>query len=102
MVSFTYPSNWECFNKLCDLYPRNVGKSKIFRITVEEALANKKKNGSQSITDFADKYAFGLDSDVKLWKTSIKEMDAVELRELQKLLKKREGLVGDELYKRTQ
>jgi hypothetical protein len=84
------------------MYPRNVNASKIFRITVEEALALKNKNGSQSLEDFADKWAFGLESDIKVWKASIKAMDATQLRELQQLLKKREGLVGDALYKRTQ
>lgn len=101
MVSFTYPQDWKCFDKLCEMYPRNVGASKIFRITVEEALKLKEKKSNQSIEDFADKWAFGLESDIKVWKQSLKAMKPEEIRELHKLLKKREGLVGDELYKRT-
>lgn len=102
MVSFTHPESWKCFKTLCDLYPRNIGASKVFRITVEEALQLKNKKGSQSITDFAAKWAFGLDSDINVWKASIKTMNTAELRELQQILKKREGLVSDALYKRTQ
>ena len=100
MVSFTHPESWKCFKSLCDLYPRNIGASKVFRITVEEALQTKNKKGSQSITDFACKYAFNLDSDLAIWKASIKSMSPIELTELAKLLKKREGLVSEELYKR--
>jgi hypothetical protein len=101
MVSFSIPQNWNCFKELCSTYPRNVKDSKVFRITVEEALVNKNKKGSQSITDFANKYAFGLDSDVKLWKEAIKTMTLEEVRELHKTLRKREGLLGDEVVKRT-
>jgi len=98
---FTYPDDWKCFEELCSKYPRNIGKSKIFRMTVEDQLKLKNKKSNQSITDFADKYAFDLESDVKLWKESMKGMSIDEVRELHKLLRKREGLIGDELVKRT-
>ena len=102
MVSFTFPKEWNCFEELCSKYPRNINASKIFRLTVEAQLEAKNRKSNQSIVDFADKYSFDLESDVKVWKAAIKSMDVVEVRELQKLLKKREGLVGDEVYKRTQ
>lgn len=101
MVSFTYPENWNCFQKLCDTYPRTMGMSKIFRITVEEALANKMRKSNQSIEDFAEKYAFNLESDISVWKSAVKAMKPDEIRELAKLLKKRESLVSEELFKRT-
>ena len=98
---FTYPKDWDCLDELASKYPRSVGISKIIRIAIEEQNKRLEKKSNQSIEDFAEKYAFGLDSDVKIWKAQLKEMDATELRELQQLLKKREGLVGDEVYKRT-
>ena len=99
---FTYPKDWNCLEQLCSKYPRHIGVSKIIRIAVEEYNKILSKKTNQLIEDFADKYAFNLESDIKVWKAAIKAMDAVDVRELQKLLKKREGLVGDELYKRTQ
>lgn len=100
-TTFSHPKDWTCLEELCKTYPRNVCESKIIRITIEEALKFKKRNGSQSLEDFAEKYSFNLSSDLKVWKAAIKSMDVVEVRELQQLLKKREGLVADEVYKRT-
>lgn len=100
--TFSHPKDWTCLDELSSKYPRHVGVSKIIRIAIEEQNTKLNKKSNQSIEDFADKYAFDLESDVKIWKTAIKAMDVVEVRELQKLLKKREGLVGDEVYKRTQ
>lgn len=100
-TTFSHPKDWNYLKELCLTYPRHIAESKIIRFAVEHHLEFLKKKSNQTITDFADKYPFGLDSDIKLWKTTIKEMDAAGLRDLQKLLKKREGLVSDEVYKRT-
>ena len=100
-TTFSHPKDWTCLDELCKKYPRNVCESKIIRITIEEALKLKNRNGSQSLEDFAEKYAFNLSSDLKVWKAAIKAMDVIEVRELHLLIKKREGLVGDEVYKRT-
>ena len=70
-------------------------------MAIEDQNERLNKKSNQSITDFADKYPFGLDSDVKIWKASLKEMSPIEVSELAKLLKKREGLVTDELIKRA-
>ena len=102
MVSFTYPNNWKCFEELCSKYPRNISDSKVFRLTVEDQLKLKNRKSNQDIGDFADKYAFDLESDVRLWKSSMKGMNTVEVRELTQLLRKRLGLADDELVKRTQ
>lgn len=101
MVSFTFPKSWNCFEELCSKYPRSINASKVFRITVEDALKIKNRKSNQSIEDFADKYAFGLESDIKIWKDAIKNMNLDEVRELHKTLRKREGLLGDEVVKRT-
>ena len=100
-TTFSHPLDWKCLDELCAKYPRAISESKIIRIAIEEQLILKNKKGSQSITDFADKYAFGLDSDVKIWKASIKTMTPIEISELATLLKKRTGLVTDELIKRA-
>ena len=99
---FTYPNNWKCLDELSSKYPRHVGVSKIIRIAIEDQNTKLAKKSNQSIEDFADKYAFDLESDVKLWKSSMKGMNTTEIRELTQLLRKRLGLADDELVKRTQ
>ena len=100
-TTFSHPKNWTCIDALWAKYPRGVGLSKVLRIAVEDQLARLNKKSNQTIESFVDKYAFDLESDVKVWKMAIKSMSAIEISELAKLLKKREGLVTDELIKRA-
>jgi len=101
-TTLSHPKNWTCIDALWAKYPRGMGLSKVLRIAVEDQLTRLNKKSNQSIEDFADKYSFDLESDVKRWKAAVIVMPVAEIRELQQLLKKREGLVSDILYKRTQ
>lgn len=100
-TTFSHPKDWKCLEELCSKFSRNIGQSKIIRIAIEEHNKFLSKKSNQSITDFANKYAFDLESDVMLWKVAVKAMTPIEISELSKLLKKREGLVTDELIKRA-
>jgi hypothetical protein len=92
---FTSPDDWKCFEELCSKYPRNIGQSKVFRITVEAQLKLKNRNSNQSIKDFADdSYAVNLDSDKSLWISTMKTMSRDEIKTLLNLLEVRAALVS--------
>jgi len=99
---FTSPDDWKSFEELCSKYPRNIGKSKIFRMAVEAQLKAKNRNSNQSIEDYADdSYSVNLDSDKSLWISTLKTMSPDEIRTLLNLLEVRTALVAA-AYRSTQ
>jgi len=98
---FTSPDDWKSFEELCSKYPRNIGKSKIFRMAIDAQLKLKNRNTNQSIEDYSDdSYSIDLNSDKSLWISTMKTMSKEEIDALHQLLVTRKSLVADEVARR--
>jgi hypothetical protein len=101
--SFSHDKDWNCYDDLIKEYPvaiqRSIG-SKIIREAIELFAKTKKSKSLVTMDDYGN--APRLDLEQKEWKKILKAMSITDVRDLQKLLGKRKGLVDDEVYKRTQ
>jgi hypothetical protein len=102
IISFSVPCEWNCLDKLLEKLPRAINTSKAVQLSVEDMLKNVDKNTFVSLDSFKTETTTpGLEATPKIWSNILKEMDATDIRNLQKLIKKRASLVEDELYRRT-
>lgn len=100
--TFSSPDEWNCLDKLLEKLPRSVDVSGAVRLSVENFLKTIETKPSVSLDTFADESVTpDLKSEPKIWTNLSKKMDTTELRDLQKLIKKRLAIVEDEIYRRT-
>ena len=104
IITISYPNDWKCLDNLLDKMPRSMDRSKTIVVAIEQMLEKVTNKPFVSLDNFGtpDTITPDLHMDIKLWNKLLKTMDIVEVRNLQKLMTKRKGLVDDEVYKRTQ
>ena len=101
--SFSFPDDWKCLDNLLEKMPRSMDASKTVKLAVEGLLEKVTKKPFVSLDSFSEEVTIPeLKLDNKTFSKLLRGMDIVEVRDLQKLITRKQGLVDDEIYRKTQ
>ncbi len=100
--SYSVPDGWNCLAELLEILPRSMDASKTIKLAVENLLEKVQNKPFISLDNFETEITVpDLPMDLKLWKKLLKDMSIPDVRDLHKLMTKRQSLVDDEIYRRT-